>query len=71
MAGDPVLDGRDWRKIALRFAAAQASAQYVERAKPTEGPLFRVRQHWRCLELSDRPVSPVTMRTLLQGRLAR
>jgi integrase/recombinase XerC len=59
------------RKIGLHYAAAQAIAEYVEKAKLTKGPLFRARRHWRKLELSSKPIAPVTMYTLLQGYLSR
>lgn len=59
------------RKIGLHFAAAQAIAEYVEKAGLTRGPLFRARRHWRKPELSGKAISPVTMYTLLQGYLAR
>ena len=59
------------RKIGLHFAAAQAIAEYVEKASLTSGPLFRARRHWRRAELSERPIAPVTMYTVLQGYLAR
>ena len=59
------------RKIGLHFAAAQAIAEYIEKAKLTKGPLFRARRHSRRLELGSRPIGPVTMYTLLQGYLSR
>jgi site-specific recombinase XerD len=59
------------RKIGLHFAAAQAIAEYVEKAKLTKGPLFRARRHWRRPELSEAAISPVTMYELLLGYLAR
>lgn len=59
------------RKIGLHFAAAQAIAEYVEKAALTKGPLFRARRHWRKPELSDRPISAVSMYSLLQGYLSR
>ena len=59
------------RKIGLHFAAAQAIAEYIEKAKLTKGALFRARRHWRKPELSTRPISPVTMYGLLQGYLGR
>lgn len=59
------------RKIGLHFAAAQAIAEYIEKAGLTRGPLFRARRHWRKPELSSKPISPVSMYTLLQGYLTR
>jgi integrase/recombinase XerC len=59
------------RKIGLHFAAAQAIAEYVEKAGLTKGPLFRARRHWRKPELSNKSISPVTMYKLLQGYLAQ
>ncbi len=59
------------RKIGLHFAAAQAIAEYIDKAKLTKGPLFRARRHWRKPELSDKPISAVAMYTLLQGYLSR
>lgn len=59
------------RKIGLHFTAAQAIAEYVEKAQLTRGPLFRARRHWRHEDLSERRISPVSMYTLLQGYLSR
>jgi integrase/recombinase XerC len=59
------------RKIGLHFAAAQAIAEYVEKAKLAKGPLFRARRHWRLDELGEKAISPVTMYTLLLGYLSR
>jgi site-specific recombinase XerD len=41
------------RKIGLHFAAAQAIAEYIEKAGLTRGPFFRARRHWRRPELSE------------------
>src|SRR5215210_3070791 len=59
------------RKIGLHFAAAQAIAEYIEKAGLKKGPLFRARRHWRRPELSEAAISPVTMYGLLQDYLAR
>jgi site-specific recombinase XerD len=59
------------RKIGLHFAAAQAIAEYIEKAGLVKGPLFRARRHWRKPELSQKAISPVAMYTLLQDYLSR
>jgi integrase/recombinase XerD len=59
------------RKVGLHFAAAQAVAEYIEKAGLTRGALFRARRHWRKPDLSQGAISPVTMYTLMQGYLAR
>ena len=37
--------GDKHRRIGLHFAAAQAIAEYIEKAGLTKGPLFRARRH--------------------------
>jgi integrase/recombinase XerC len=59
------------RKVGLHFAAAQAIADYLEKAGLTKGALFRARRHWRKPELGEKAISPVSMYTLLLGYLAR
>src|ERR671921_767781 len=59
------------RRIGLHFAAAQAIAEYVEKAGLTKGPLFRARRHSRKPELGEKAIGLVTMYHLLQGYLAR
>ena len=59
------------RKIGLHFAAAEAIAEYIEKAEITSGPLFRPRRNSRSLELSDRAFSPNTMYLLLMSYLRR
>ena len=59
------------RKIGLHFAAAEAIAEYIEKAEITSGPLFRPRLNSRSQKLADRAFSPNTMYLLLQSYLAR
>src|SRR5262245_58484890 len=63
--------GDKHRRIGLHFNAGQAISEYIEKAKLTKGPLFRARRHWRLDELSEEPMSVVTMYDLIQGYLAR
>ena len=63
--------GEKHRRIGLHFAAAEAIGEYLKKARLTKGPLFRARKNSRTNELGDRPISLVTMYTLLQGYLSR
>jgi site-specific recombinase XerD len=63
--------GDKHRRIGLHFAAAQAIAEYVEKAGLTKGPLFRARRHSKKMELGEKAIGLVTMYRLLQGYLAR
>ena len=63
--------GNKHRRIGLHFAAAQAIGEYVKKAGLTQGPLFRARKNSRQYELGDKPISLVTMYTLLQGYLSK
>jgi site-specific recombinase XerD len=63
--------GDKHRRIGLHFNAGQAISEYIEKAKLTKGPLFRAKRHWRLDELSEEPMSVVTMYDLVQGYLAR
>jgi integrase/recombinase XerC len=59
------------RTIGLHYAAAQAIAEYIEKAEITSGPLFRPRLNPRSRKLSDRAMHPVTMYLLIRSYLAR
>jgi site-specific recombinase XerD len=59
------------RKIGLHFAAAEAIADYIEKAELTSGPLFRPRLNSRSQKLADRAFSPNTLYLLLQRYLRR
>src|SRR5262249_9861808 len=63
--------GDKHRLIGLHFNAAEAIGEYIEKAKLKKGPLFRARRHWRLKELSEEPISVVTMYDLIQSYLAR
>ena len=63
--------GDKHRRIGLHFAAAEAIGEYIKKAGLTKGPLFRARKNSRQEDLGDKPISLVTMYTLLQGYLAR
>ena len=63
--------GDKHRRIGLHFAAAEAIAEYIEKAGLTKGPLFRARRHSRKTELGEKAIGLVTMYRLLQGYLAR
>ena len=56
------------RTIGLRFNAAQAIGEYVEKAGITSGPLFRAQAAPRSREkLSNRPMDSATMYRVIQG----
>jgi integrase/recombinase XerC len=60
------------RTIGIHFNAAQAIAEYVEKAGVESGPLFRAQAHARLRDkLSSEPISPRTMYRLIQGYLCR
>jgi site-specific recombinase XerD len=60
------------RTIGIHFNAAQAIAEYVERAEISSGPLFRTQAHAKKRDkLSDQPISSRTMYRLIQGYLCR
>jgi site-specific recombinase XerD len=63
--------GDRWRMIGLHFAAAEAIAEYIDRAGITRGPLFRARRSSRSTELADRQMNPATMYLLMRGYLRR
>src|SRR5262249_5606681 len=63
--------GDKHHRIGLHFNAAQAIGEYIEMAGLEKGPLFRARRHWRLEELSQEPISVVTMYDLIQGYLSR
>jgi integrase/recombinase XerD len=63
--------GDKHRRIGLHFSAAQAIAEYIEKAALAKGPLFRAQRHWRKKELGQKPIGLVTMYRLLQGYLTR
>jgi len=60
------------RTIGIHFNAAQAIAEYVEKAGIDSGPLFRAQAHPKKRDkLSEQPISSRTMYRLIQGYLAR
>src|SRR5205823_2088538 len=63
--------GNKHRRIGLHFAAAEAIAEYIQKAGLTKGPLFRARRHSKKLELGEKPIGSVTMYNLIQGYLSR
>ena len=63
--------GDKHRWIGHHFAAARAIAEYVAKAGLTSGPLFRAHRHSKVKELSESPISLVTMYNVLQGYLSR
>ena len=54
------------RTIGLHFTAAQAIAEYIEKAHLTGGPLFRPRLNPRSHKLSNREMDAATMYRLIQ-----
>ena len=59
------------RAIGLRFNAAQAIGEYVEKAGITSGPLFRAAAPRSRERLSSRPMDSATMYRVIQGYLRR
>ena len=59
------------RTIGLHFAAAEAMADYVDRAGLTGGPLFRPRASSNGEKLADRNFNPMGMYHLIMGYLRR
>jgi integrase/recombinase XerC len=60
------------RTIGIHFNAAQAIAEYVEKAGIDSGPLFRAQAHARKRDkLSAEPISSRTMYRLIQGYLSK
>jgi integrase/recombinase XerC len=60
------------RTIGIHFNAAQAIAEYIEKAGIDSGPLFRAQAHARKRDkLSAQPISSRTMYRLIQGYLCR
>lgn len=60
------------RTIGIHFNAAQAIAEYLEKAGIDSGPLFRAQAHPKKRDkLSEQPISSRTMYRLIQGYLAR
>lgn len=59
------------RTIGLHYAAAQAIAEYVEKAGLRSGPLFRPQRAGSGGPLADRAMHPVTMYLLLEGYLRK
>ena len=57
------------RTIGLHFQAAQAIAEYIEKAQLTSGPLFRPRLNPRSRKLGDRGMDAATMYRLVEGYL--
>jgi len=47
--------------LGLHFQAAQALAEYIEKAGLTSGPLFRPRLNSRSHKLSNASMSPTTL----------
>lgn len=60
------------RTIGIHFSAAQAVAEYIEKAGIDSGPLFRAQAHSKTRDkLSEQPISSRTMYRLIQGYLSR
>jgi integrase/recombinase XerC len=60
------------RTIGIHFNAAQAIAEYIEKAKIDSGPLFRAQAHAKKRDkLSTQPISSRTMYRLIQSYLCR
>lgn len=60
------------RTIGIHFNAAQAIAEYVEKAGIDSGPLFRAQVHAKKRDkLSSEPISSRTMYRLIQGYLSK
>lgn len=60
------------RTIGIHFNAAQAIAEYLEKAGIDSGPLFRAQAHPKKRDkLSEQAISSRTMYRLIQGYLAR
>ncbi len=57
------------RTIGLHFNAAQAIAEYIEKAKLKSGPLFRPRLNPRSQKLGNQAMDPATMYRLVEGYL--
>ncbi len=57
------------RTIGLHFQAAQAIAEYIDKAEIASGPLFRPRLNARSKKLANRVMDQVTMYRLIQGYL--
>jgi len=58
------------RTIGLHFHAAQAIAEYIEKAGLTSGPLFRPRLNSRSHKLGSSPMSPWTLWMLVDFLIA-
>jgi site-specific recombinase XerD len=59
------------RTIGLHYAAAQAIAEYIEKAGLRSGPLFRPQRTGPRGPLADRAMNPVTMYLLLESYLGK
>jgi site-specific recombinase XerD len=59
------------RTIGLHFAAAEAIAEYIDRARLADGPLFRPRASSNGAELADRHFNPMGMYHLIMVYLRR
>jgi len=60
------------RTIGIHYGAAQAIAEYIEKAGIDSGPLFRAQVHAKKRDqLSTQPMNPRTMYRLLMGYLCR
>jgi integrase/recombinase XerC len=57
------------RTIGLHFQAAQAIAEYIEKAELTRGPLFRPRLNSRSSKLAERFMDPASLYRVVQGYL--
>src|SRR5439155_12838765 len=59
------------RTIGLHFQAAQAIAEYIEKAGLTSGPLFRPRLNSRSQKLGNSAMSPWTLWRAVEGYLVQ
>jgi site-specific recombinase XerD len=67
-----VQEKRDKRRtIGLHFAAAQAIAEYLEKAQLRSGPMFRPQRTGPKGPLADRHMNPATMYLLLESYLTK
>jgi len=55
------------RTIGLHFQAAQAIAEYIEKADLKSGPLFRPRLNSRSRKLASRHMDPASLYRVVQG----
>src|SRR5260370_42625157 len=62
-------EGGKPRTIGVRLQAAQAIAEYIEKAELTSGPLFRPRLNPRSKKLANACMSPTTLWRVVENYL--